>query len=173
MWFILDGGKQISTSCPGSATRDAERSLARYIAQKHEAPGERRASSALIADVLLHYLDQRVPHLAVPKWEAYRIKKLREFWGDAKVIDITAKRCRAYADWRASEGVGPSARRELDVLSAALSFYHEEFVLDVVPTVVKPPAALPREGWLTRDQAAALLWAAYGRRNRNILCASS
>jgi integrase len=160
-WIILDGGKQIRTGCPEHADQEAEKRLAEYLAQKYEAPGERRASKALIVDVLLFYLQNRIPHLAEPKWEAYRIQKLSEFWGDGKLSDITGKRCREYVAWRAGQGVGPSSRRELDVLSAAIGFYHKEFMLDVVPVVTKPAPPLPREGWLTRDQAAGLLWAAY------------
>ena len=161
MWVILDGGRKIGTGCPERASAEAEKRLAEYIAQKHKAPGERRAHAALVADILLFYLQNRIPHLAAPKWEAYRIQKLAEFWGESKLTEITGQRCRDYVAWRADQGVGPSARRELDVLSAAIGFYHKEFMLDVVPVVTKPEPALPREGWLTREQAAALLWAAY------------
>lgn len=161
VWIILDGGRKISTGCVESASGEAEKRLAKYITQKHEAPGERRAASALIADVLLFYLQNRIPELAAPKWEAYRCQKLGEFFGERKVAEITGKACRDYVAWRKGQGVGPSARRELDVLSAAISFYHKEFMLDAVPVVTKPDPALPREGWLTRDQAAALLWAAW------------
>jgi integrase len=161
MWVILDGGRKISTGCPENAGIAAQKRLAEYIAQKHEAPRERRASSALIANVLLHYLKHRVPQLAAPKWEAYRLEKLGEFFGERRVSEITGKLCRDYVSWRKEQGVGPSSRRELDVLSAAIGFYHKEFQLDVVPVITKPEPALAREGWLTRDQAAALLWAAY------------
>ncbi|MBJ7545170.1 site-specific integrase [Rhodomicrobium udaipurense] len=111
--------------------------------------------------MLLFYAKNRIPLLADPPGEAYRVDKLAEFFAGSTLTAITGQKCRDYVAWRAAQGVGPSARRELDVLSAAINFYHREFVLDVVPTVTKPPAALPREGWLTRSQAAALLWAAY------------
>ena len=65
--------------------------------------------------------------------------------------------------WRKSEGVGPSARRELEVLQAAIKLYHKEWMLDVVPVVTLPDKAPPREDWLTRDQAARLLYAAWRR----------
>ena len=161
VWIILDGGRKISTGCLEHASREAEKRLAQYISEKHEAPGERRAASALIADVLLFYLQNRIPHLAAPKWEAYRCQKLGEFFGERKVAEITGKLCRDYVAWRKDQGVGPSSRRELDVLSAAINFYHKEFMLDVVPVITKPDPPLAREGWLTRSQAAALLWAAY------------
>jgi len=82
---------------------------------------------------LLFYLQNRVPHLAEPKWEAYRIQKLSEFWGDGKLSDITGKRCRDYVAWRTAQGVGPSSRRELDVLSAAIGFYSRRPTLGRLP----------------------------------------
>ncbi len=162
MWIILDGGRKISTGCPEGAEQEAQKRFSKYLAEKHEAPGERRAASALIADVLLHYLQNVVPRTAQPKWTAYVIDKFAEFFGERKVAEITGKLCRDYETRRKIEGIGESTvRRELGILSAALNFYHAEFVLDTVPVITKPPSAPPREAWLTRSQAAALLWAAW------------
>ena len=160
VWIILDGGRKISTGCLEHASREAEKRLAAYISEKHEAPGEHRASVALIADVLLHYLQNRVPQLARPKEEAYRVQMLGRFFGERTVAAINSKLCREYAAWR-SENASTAGRRDLELLRAALNLYNADFSLSVLPVVTLPPPPPPREAWLTRDQAAALLRAAY------------
>jgi len=105
----------------------------------------------------------RVPKLAVPNWEPYRIQKLDEFWRHLALADVNGQRCREYVRWRKSQGVGAGARRELEILKAAINFYHREFTLDVVPKVTLPDRPPPREDWLTREQAAWLLRAAWRR----------
>ncbi len=163
IWCILDAGRKISTGCSESRAGEAAGKLAAYIAESRETPGERKAAKVLIADVLLFYARVRIPQLATPNWEPYRVQKLGEFWGHLTLIDVTGDRCRKYVKWRKSEGVGPSARRELEVLQAAIRLYHKEWALDVVPAVTFPDKAPPREDWLTRDQAARLLYAAWRR----------
>jgi len=162
-WYILDDGRKFSTGCPLERNSEAEQKLAEHIAAKWEPTGERKASKATITEVLLYYARVRIPDLAAPKWEGYRVQKLNEFWRNSRLTDITGERCRKYAAWRYGQGVGPSARRELEVLQAAIRLYHKEFTLDVVPVVTLPEKASPREDWLTRDQAARLLYAAWRR----------
>jgi integrase len=162
-YYILDGGRKISTGCTEARTQEAEEKFAEYIREKKEIPIEHRASKALIANILLYYTKVRLPELAVPNWEPYRLEKLADFWGDLRLSDVNGANCRKYVAWRKSEGVGPSARRELEVLQAAINLYHKEYTLDVVPVVTLPEKALPRQDWLTRQQAAKLLWAAWRR----------
>lgn len=52
-------------------------------------------------------------------------------------------------------------RRELGVLRAALQHCHREGYLLYSPPVVLPAKPPSKERWLTRDEAARLLWAAY------------
>ena len=70
---------------------------------------------------------------------------------------MTARNCRAYAEDKTSS----AARRDLEVLRAAIGHWHREYgPLPCVPSVVLPPKSEPRQRWLTRSEAARLLWAA-------------
>ena len=70
---------------------------------------------------------------------------------------MTARNCRAYAKvehQRPRDGTWKCYARQLDT-------GHREYgPLPSVPSVVLPPKSDPRERWLTRSEAAHLLWAA-------------
>src|SRR5260370_8846263 len=57
-----------------------------------------------------------------------------------------------------------TARRELEDFASAIAAYHAEFTLDAVPVVTLPPKPPRRQRWLTRTEAALLLWACLGWR---------
>src|SRR5258706_14495368 len=121
-WIILDGGKPIRSGCAEHADQEAEKRLAEYLAQKYEAPGERRASKALIADVLLFYAKEKAPKLARPKAVASVLAKLGALWEKLTVAAVTGQNCRRYVEHRVDQGVSePTARRELEDFSAALN----------------------------------------------------
>lgn len=72
------------------------------------------------------------------------------------LADVTAKNCRAYAAARPQS----AARRDLETLRAAIRYWHKEYGPITIPYVTLPEKAAPRERWLTRSEAARLLWAA-------------
>jgi integrase len=49
------------------------------------------------------------------------------------------------------------ARHELETLRAAVNYFHREYGLDPVPAFTMPAKHRPRERWLTRKEAAAML----------------
>jgi integrase len=84
---------------------------------------------------------------------------LSSWWGDKTLAAVTAKACRAYAATRTPS----SARRSLEILRAAVRYWHREYgPLPSVPVVVMPPKAEPRDKWLTRTEADRLVRAAEG-----------
>ncbi|MEZ2132743.1 MULTISPECIES: tyrosine-type recombinase/integrase [unclassified Sinorhizobium] len=85
------------------------------------------------------------------------IGRLNEFFGEMTLTEIKGKTCRDYADDRGNEG---GARRDLEVLRAAINHYHAEETLDMVPKVTLPDKGEPRQSWLTRQEVAKLLRAA-------------
>lgn len=171
VWCILNSGRKISTGCPESANSAAEKLLADYILEQQKPTGERRSSRLSISEVLLFYLRESAPKHAKPKYTAFCVDKVSDFFGDKTISAITGQRCRDYVKWRAEHGASaPTARRDLEYLQAALNFYHKEYGLDVVPCVTLPPNSLPREEWLTRSQVAALLWSAWRRPESQHLC---
>jgi integrase len=66
--------------------------------------------------------------------------------------------CRAYAAQRGSPSM---ARRELEDLRAAINHLRREGLCNAIVDVVLPPKSQPRERWLTRSEAARLIWAAW------------
>ncbi|SCM79795.1 Phage integrase [uncultured Pleomorphomonas sp.] len=56
------------------------------------------------------------------------------------------------------------ARRDLEDLRAAINHHQEEGLHRGIVKVVLPPKGLPRTRWLTRDEAAKLLWTCWRTR---------
>lgn len=162
-WVILDTGDEVGTGCGENDRRGAEAALAAYITGKH-APQTHlsRPSDILIADVVAIYLRERAPHVKRPDFLADTAAPIIDWWGDKRLADIRGNTCRQYVAWRVGRGVSDqTARHDLKTLRAAINHYHREYgPLDAVPAVTLPARAEPRSRYLTRSEAARLLWAA-------------
>ena len=136
-----------------SVRRGAEARLAAYLAKAHA----QARTAPLVADILLVYANEHLPHTRSAKNAAYNVGNLSKWWGHKRLSDLTARNCRAYA----AEKTPAAARRDLEVLRAAIGYWHREYgPLPSIPAVTLPPKSAPRERWLTRNEAARLLWAA-------------
>jgi integrase len=158
-WVIKDAGRSIRTGCGETEIAEAERKLGEYIAGKYEAPRGGRASEIAIGDVILVYDSEKADDTAKPSETRSILARLNEFMGDRPVSDIRGKLCREYAEHR---GTRSGARRDLEAMRAAVNYYHKEYGLDVLPAFTLPEKSTPRERYLTRKEAALLLWAALG-----------
>jgi len=153
-WVIRDGAHFIRTGRVESDHHGAETRLAAYLGHKHKSVP---SATPLIADVLLAYASEHLPHTAAAQNAAYNIGNLSGFWGPKRIGEVTARNCRAYA----RERTAAAARRDLETLRAAINFWHREYgPLPSVPVVVLPAKAEPRRRWLTRSDAGRLLFAA-------------
>src|SRR5262249_36857857 len=112
-WVIRDGSSFIRTGCAEADRHGAESRLAAYLGQKHT---PQRGPDPLIADILLTYASEHVPHTRRPKDAAYTVGVLSSWWGDKRLSGVTAKSCRAYAATMPQS----SARRSLEILRAAI-----------------------------------------------------
>lgn len=181
VWFIRDGAIEISTGCRVDCMPAAERQLAEYIAAKHtpsavlDARSRRDPGQVGVAEVLALYAQERAPQLkADPRSTAGFIQHLIAWWGERMVADVRRSTCRAYVEHRTQQeirhgGTGrkvseQTARRELEVLSAAIGYWHGEDTLHSRPKVWLPEKPESPRDALTRSQAAALLKAACGWR---------
>lgn len=158
-WFIKDGSRRVSTGCAEDETEDAERQLAEYIAQKYEAPRGGRSTEISIADILTVYLDEKADETSRPRETNQAIGRLNEFFGEKMISEVRGKTCREFAAHRKTPS---GARRDLETFRAALHYYHKEYGLDVLPAITLPEKSTPRDRYLTRPEAAALLWACMG-----------
>jgi integrase len=82
---------------------------------------------------------------------------------------VTGDTCRSYAATR-TDG---AARRELEDFRAAINHHRREGLHDKIVSVVLPPKSKPKEDYLTRDEAAALIWHAWRYREKQNLRATN
>ncbi|MBZ9922777.1 site-specific integrase, partial [Mesorhizobium sp. BR1-1-7] len=162
VWIIRDGGKDKRTGCTEGERARAENRFAEYLAEKHTARPAvgGKSDTVSIAEVLRVYVMEHAPNTAKPKLIAEHVEGLTDFWAAKKVSSIKGASCRAFAATKTSS----MARRELETLRAAVNYFHKEYGLDPVPAFTMPQKHRARERWLTRAEAAALLWAALGWR---------
>lgn len=163
-WLIRDGSTTRRTGCDELDRDGAEKGLAAYLAEKFEpVANEHHPSRLHVAEVLTAYAREHAPHIKGAQTQGYGIAALSPFWGDKKLSDVRGATCRAYAAYRAPHVAAGTIRRELSVLSAAINHWHREHgPLDAVPVVTMPEKPPPRERWLSRSEAAALLAGALG-----------
>src|SRR5262249_54333767 len=162
-YLILDGGQHYATGCFAGEADRAERKLAEHIAKKYCASRKERELEAIdVADVLLIYVDDCAPSEKRDrkKFDA-RIGRLNEFFGGRRLSEVNAASCRQFAEHR---GNGGGARRDLEDLRAAVNHHADEGLHRQIVKVTLPPKGLPRERWLTRSEAARLLWTCWRHR---------
>lgn len=172
-WYIRDGDRLRSTGCALNDRAGAERALAAYLGAKHEPSfGTGDPARVSVLDVLLLYARERAPATARPDIVASAIPHLSAFFAGRVVEEVTPGLCASYVEIRTSQPqarfkdpesaprVGAqTARRELETLSAAIGYAYAERKLNYRVPVALPDKPPNRERWLTRSQAAALIWA--------------
>lgn len=176
VWIIRDTGRG-DRSTGTRELGEAETRLAEYIAQRDRRPGgPAQPSDIAIAEVLSIYAAEHAPTVADPDRIAYAMEPLLDFWGELPCSSITREMCKAYGrsrfkvtkrdrETRETLETAPisdgTIRKELGTLSAALNYCKDEGYLLNPPKVHMPEKPAPKDRWLTRSEAARLLWAAY------------
>ena len=158
-WVILDRGKKKRTGCREDQLGQAEGKLEEHLAQKRTTrPGRRHPSQILVADILNLYAAEKGVKHARPEDTEQRVATLLDYFGLKTLSDINGRACRAYVDARGSEA---AARRELEDLRAAINYHRKEGLCSEIVGVWLPEKPVARERWLTRAEAARLIWAAW------------
>jgi hypothetical protein len=159
VWIIIDGNKHIATGCLKDQAREAEKRLAAYISEKYQPSRYARDIDQIyVADVLSIYLDDCGPRITdLPKLER-AVGRLNDFWGGKTLSQVTAAECRAYANSRGKPG---GTRTDLETLRAAVNHHAKESLHYGMVRVTLPQKGPPRDRWLTRDEAAKLIWACW------------
>ena len=112
-----------------------------------------------VADALDIYARERAPHVKDPARIADCIRALVPILGPLPLSTITGEVCRRYGKAR-SRAPG-TVRKELGTLAAAINHCHAKGYITSAPRVRLPAKPAPRDRWLTRDEAAKLIRAAY------------
>lgn len=164
VWIIVDGNMHVATGCLKHQVGEAEKRLAAYIGGKYRPSRLAQEIDQIdIADVLSVYLDDCGPRITdQPKFERC-IARLNDYWGGKTLSDVTAAECRAYAHSRGKTG---GTRTDLETLRAAINHHAKENLHYGTVRVTLPPKGPPRDRWLTRDEAAKLIWACWRYRER-------
>jgi integrase len=162
VYIILDAGKHHPTGCFAGEAECAERKLAKYIASKYQATRkERDLDDICVADVLSIYVDDCGTRQRNRKKFDERIGRLNDFWGGKRLSEVNGEACRAYVLARDNLG---GARRDLEDLRAAINHHADEGLHRSIVRVTLPEKGPPRDRWLTRSEAAKLLWVCWRHR---------
>ncbi|MFC7399561.1 tyrosine-type recombinase/integrase [Chelatococcus sp. GCM10030263] len=184
VWVILHRGREISTGCREEDVEGAARFLEEYLGSLHNpTTGASSPATVNLSDLITFYTRQKKPPDDASPETLERFEEmlgmadtLMDWWGDKTLAAVKGQSCRDYTAWRISQPlkqakskealkkrISPAtARRELEVLRAAINLYHKEFTLDFVPKVTLPEKSAPRERWFTRQEVARLLAASLG-----------
>ena len=90
-----------------------------------------------------------------------RIGRLNDWWGAKMLADVDGQQCRKYVKVRGNNG---GARRDLEDLRAAINHHAAEGYHRGMVKVTLPAKGEPRDRWLTRSEAAKLIWACWRHR---------
>lgn len=170
-YVIRDGNRKRRTGT--SNLEEAQSRLADYIAETQRQYGPLPADEMTVADVLEIYGREHGPEAADPARIGYAIDALVRFWKDLPVSAVKGATCRRYAASRTrvvrrsktgrvleTRPIAPGTiRRELGTLQSAINHCHREGYLITPVQVALPAKPDPKERWLTRNEAARLLWA--------------
>jgi len=172
LWIIRDGARDIGTGCDEADRAGAEGALRAHLAAQWEPPkSNRHPDRLLIVEALAAYIKHHAPHTARPDVRFYTAQSVARHAGTATVSAVTGQWCRQYVQARMAEGVkSATARHDLTTLRAALRWFHAEYGMDGAspPTVTLPARSPGRQRWLTRDEVAAMLWAARATGNTHV-----
>lgn len=161
---FIDGRRKWLSSCHETEEEARSALLDILIARRQ---GRTLYKDILVGSILKNYLDTHVPHTASPDKARIYHRIISPFWAQLKLQEVTTANCQKYCQMRSNqfkekygkEMSNASLRRELEHLSAALNYAKKNDVIEKVPDIWKPSRVRARQRWLTRSEAAKLLWA--------------
>lgn len=162
VWVIRDGDRDISTRCAAPQVAQAEGALRDYIADKYSP--KRKAQDIegiLIADVLGIFIEDCRERQRNQKQFDGRMDRLNEWWGAKMLAEVSGETCREFQKARGNKG---GARRDLEDLRAAIRHHAKEGLHRGIVNVTLPEKGQSRDRWLTRTEAAKLIWACWTAR---------
>jgi hypothetical protein len=159
----MESAKLPQESLRARLSEIGRRRLVNYITSKHQPPRRIRDIEDIdVADVLAIYHAHRettysergTSQTDITEF-AGRIGRLNDFFGGRMLAEMNAQTCGQYVKARGRPG---GARRDLEDLRAAINHHAREGLHRGLVRVALPAKGRGRDRWLTRSEAAALLW---------------
>jgi integrase len=164
VWVIRDGRIKRSTGAGPREIAKAESAFAAYLNHKvTPRVRDRDSASVELATVIAIYVEDVAHKHARPKETAARLGRILDYFGAKRLNYLNRKTCEEYVGAR---GRTAAARRELEDLRAAVRHHWEAGLCTALTPVTLPEKGEARERWLTRSEAARLLWAAWRLREK-------
>ena len=161
-WIIRDGERDTFTGCAPAEIAKAEGKLRNYIADKYTPRRKIQDIERIpIADVLTVFVDDCRDRQRNKKQFDRRIGRLNAWWGAKMLAEVNGEACREYQRHRGNSG---GARRDLEDLRAAIRHHAKEGLHTGIVHVTLPDKGQARDRWLTRSEAARLLWTCWRAR---------
>jgi len=136
-----------------------------YIAKKYAPTRKEQDLEKIPSPTCFRFSSTTAPDLYVENSDAQkylnRIERLKEFWGKLMLSEVTRTKCREYQQHRGNKG---GARRDLEDLRAAIANHAAEGLHRGIVKVTLPKKGPARDRWLTRDEAAHLIWTCWRAR---------
>ena len=156
--FIDTDGRQKEISTRTENRAEAEEVLEDFLKARRgiERPLEPRL--VFITDILADYGDYHIDNPTAAQRIAYAMTHLLKYWGNRTVDHINRETIKRYVT--GADRSRSTVRRELTVLRAAINHAVEMNRMIPFGKIQLPPESTPRTRWLTRSEAAKLLWEA-------------
>jgi integrase len=173
MWIIRDGDKDIGTGCYESDRAGAEKALAKYILKKHDpskALKNNDPNTIRIVDVCsleIQHIAKRDINQMYKNQLISAIQRIGNWFADYTIGDLDGALQERFTKERL-ELTGASAYRDLKMLQAAVNRCVKKTKggIQAKFSATLPSAPKSRERYLTRDEAARLLWTAWRYRKK-------
>lgn len=129
--------------------------------------GPRELAGIKVTEVLETYLNDKTDTDSRDSGKKKReleqaAARLVVYWSDKALAAINTRECKGYVKHRVAAGGGEGgARKDLEVLRAAINHHGHENLHYGNVSVWMPGRGAPRDRWLTRNEAARMLWAAW------------
>lgn len=143
-WAVRDGAYFKRTGFGLGERAKAEEVLAKYIAGKYRPTP---SATPILADCFREYILYR------PQ-QKYLLGNLSNYWKSKYVSDVSPITVQEYLSTRPKS----AGRNDLQCLRACINYWHKHIhTLPRIPKIDIPPAAEPKERWLSRAEMARIL----------------
>jgi hypothetical protein len=159
VWFERGRRRRQSTSSKDIGR--AQDFLQSFFASRPADNRPRHPDKRYIADVMALYLEEKRPEMTPNTLRTLQgvLKPLNAWWGDKEASVVNERTCKLYVKSRKTKTTA-CPRRELAYLKAALNHdWKAGRLLQKIPVWLPRPNK-PKDRFLTRSEAARLLWAA-------------